>query len=90
MIFNRGNTLIKSTFHTTNAVLENVKCFKYLGFSISVKNCSFLPTVEDLSIKATRAIYALNSKIRLTKLPTNLRPKKYMCGSCFPTDPPFS
>ena len=33
--------------------------------------------MEDLSIKATRAIYALNSKIRLTKLPINLSLKLF-------------
>ena len=37
MIFNRGNKLINTAFHTTNASLENVKKFKYLGFSISAK-----------------------------------------------------
>ena len=57
--------LINTAFHTTNASLENVKKFKYLGFSISAKNCSFLPTVEDLSIKSTRVVYALNNKIKL-------------------------
>ena len=72
MIFNRGNKLINTAFHTTNASLENVKKFKYLEFSISAKNCSFLPTVEDLSIKATRVVYALNNKIKLSKLPTKL------------------
>ena len=72
MIFNRGNKLINTAFHTTNASLEDVKKFKYLRFSISAKNCSFLPTVEDLSIKATRVVYALNNKIKLSKLPTKL------------------
>ena len=37
MIFNGGNKLINSTFHTSNAVLENVKYFKYLGFCMSAK-----------------------------------------------------
>ena len=71
MIFNRGNKLIENNFHTSSATLENIKTFKYLGFIISAKNCSFMPTVEDLSIKATRVVYALNSKIKLSKLPTN-------------------
>ena len=35
MIFNRGNKLIKSELRHKNVVLENVKKFKYLGFSIS-------------------------------------------------------
>ena len=64
MIFNRADKLINTAFHTTNASLENVKKFKYLGFSTSAKSCSFLPTVEDLSIKATQVVYALNNKIK--------------------------
>ena len=70
MIFNRGNRLINSQFHTKNAKLENVKEFKYLGITISANNCSFSPTIMDLSIKATQVVYALNNKIKLSKLPT--------------------
>ena len=77
IIFNRGNKLINTAFHTTNGSLENVKKFKYLGFNISAKNCSFLPTVEDLSIKATRVVYALNNKIKLLKLLTKLSLKLF-------------
>ena len=72
MIFNRGNKLIKSDFRINNILLENVKTIKYLGFTISAKNCSFLPTIEDLSLKAGRAIYVLNTKIKLSKIPTRL------------------
>ena len=72
MIFNRGNKLINSDFHVKNIPIENVKTFKYLGFTISAKNCSFNPTIEDLSIRANRAIAALNNKIKISKLPTRL------------------
>ena len=72
MIFNRGNKLINNNFQTSNGTIENVKEFKYLGFTISAKNCSFSPTIIDLSTKATRIIYALNNKIKLSKLPTKL------------------
>ena len=72
MIFNRGNKLLKTEFRIKNSVLENVKSFKYLGFTISAKNCSFTPTVEDLSTKANRAVFALNNKIKLSMLPTRL------------------
>ena len=65
MVSNRGNKLIKSKFYINNVLLENVKTFKYLGFTISAKNCSFTPTLEDLSIRAKRAIAALNNKIIL-------------------------
>ena len=41
------------------------------------KNCSFSPTMRDLNIKATRAVYALNNKIKLSKLPTKLALKLF-------------
>jgi hypothetical protein len=72
MIFNRGNRFIKSDFDINNVAIENVKTMKYLGFNITAKNCSFSATLEGLSIKANRAIYALNNKIKISKLPTKL------------------
>ena len=72
MIFNRGNKLIKSDFHINNTLIENVKTFKYLGLTISAKNCSFNPTIEDLSTRANRAIAALNNKVKISKLPPRL------------------
>ena len=57
MIFNRGNNLIKSEFEIKKVALENVKIMKYLGFTITSKNCSFLRTLDDLSIIAKRVIY---------------------------------
>ena len=77
LIFNRGNNLIKSEFTINNVVLENVKSMKYLGFTITAKNCSFLPTLENLSIKATRTIYALNSKIKISRFPIRLALKLF-------------
>ena len=49
-----------------------MKSFKYLGFTISATNCSFLRTIEDLSTRANRAIYALNNKIKISKIPVKL------------------
>ena len=46
MIFNRGNNRIKSEFNIKKVVLENVKIMKYLGFTISSKNCCFLRTLD--------------------------------------------
>lgn len=77
MIFNRGNKLIKSEIRINKTPVEHVKNFKYLGFSISAKNCSFSPSIEDLSIRANRAIYALNNKVKLSKLPTKLALKLF-------------
>lgn len=72
MVFNRGNKLIKSTFKVKDSVLENVKSMKYLGFTITAKNCCFLPTLNDLSVKAKRAIYGLNSMIKISRFPIKL------------------
>ena len=75
MIFNRGNELINNDLRYKSAVLENVKRIKYLGFSISPKKCNFSPTIDDLSIRANRAIFALNNKI--SKLPKKLAIKLF-------------
>ena len=75
MIFNRGNKWIKSNFYIKDKLLENVKTFKYLGFTISANQCSFVPTINDLSTKANRAIYALNNKIKISILPARLAVK---------------
>ena len=57
MVFNRRNKLLKVNIHLNNVLLENVKSFKYLGFSISAKNCSFSKILEGLSMKAYQAIF---------------------------------
>ena len=72
MVFNRGNNLIKTVFNVGDTPIENVKTFKYLGFTISAKNCSFQHTIDDLTLKANRAIYAIKSKVQLSKLPIKL------------------
>ena len=58
LIFNRGNKRINSDLRCKSAVLENVKRIKYLGFSISAKNCTFSPTIDDLSIGDNRSVFA--------------------------------
>ena len=77
MIFNRGNNLIKFGFTVNNVLLENVKSMKYLGFIINAKNCSFSPTLDHLCVKANRVIYALNSKIKISKYPIKLALKLF-------------
>ena len=72
MIFNRGNRLCKNNLTINGITIENVKTFKYLGFTIGAKNCSFTGTITDLSIKTKRAIFALNNKIQLSKMPVKL------------------
>ena len=77
MIFDRGNNLIKSVFKVNNTILENVKTTKYLRFTIHTKNCSFVPTLDDLSIKAKRTIYSLNNKTKISKFPLKLALKLF-------------
>ena len=71
-VFNRGNKLIKADLFSNNNLLGNVKTFKYLGITVSAKNCSFSHTIEDLSTKANRAVFALNNKIKISSIPPKL------------------
>ena len=72
MVFNHGNKLCKASLFINNTNIENVKSYKYLGFTIGAKNCSLINTMADLSIKAKRAIFALNNKIKISLLPLQL------------------
>ena len=71
MTFSKGNETEKTTFMINRKIIENVKEFKYLGTTINKKKCSFTPTLKELGAKANRAIYAINSKIKLKGLPIN-------------------
>ena len=75
MIFNRGNNLIKTFFNVGGSPIENVKSFTYLGFTISAKNCSFQNTINALSIKANRAVFAIKNNMKLSQLPLKLAKK---------------
>ena len=72
IIFNRGNKIIKADFNIAGVKIENVKTLTYLGFTISAKNCSFQSVMDDLSVKANKAIFALKNKVKLSKLPVKL------------------
>ena len=43
-----------------------------MGFTISAKNCSFQNTIDDLTTKASRAIFALKKKMKLNQLSPKL------------------
>ena len=64
-----GNHTENLTFKLKNTNIENVKEFKYLGVIISKTNCSFQPNLKELSKKGLKAVFTLNSKIKLTQLP---------------------
>ena len=57
-------------------IIENNISYKYLGITIH-KNGSFNPTVDDLSCKATKAIYAMNRKLNINFLPTKTALKTF-------------
>ena len=71
MRFTKGNQREKHIFKINKKDIENVSEFKYLGITVSHNNCNFNPTITDLSNKANRALYMLNSKIKLTQLPVH-------------------
>ena len=75
MVFNSGNNLIKTSFNVGGSSIENVKSFTYLGFTISAKHCSFQSTINDLSIKANRAVFAIKDNMKLSQLPLKLAKK---------------
>ena len=58
MVFNRSNALCKANIMINGKKIENVKSFKYLGFTIGAKNCNFSKTLTDLCTKASRAIFS--------------------------------
>ena len=80
--------LYNISFNIGNTALENVKEFTYLGITI-IGAGSFQPAMRDLSDKASRAIFSLNSRYKLNKLPLNIAFKLFdtmimpilFCGS---------
>ena len=62
MIFNRGNSLCKVNIFVNGKRIDDVKYFKYLCFTLASKNCNFTSMPVDLSIKARRAVFALNKE----------------------------
>ena len=50
MVFSRGNKLCKANISINGQNIENVKTFKYLGFTIGAKNCNFNKTIIKGSV----------------------------------------
>ena len=61
--FSKGTQKEKHNFTINHQIIENVKVFKYLGITINSINCTFLPTLDDLSCKGFRSMYAIASKV---------------------------
>ena len=64
MIFSKGNQKEKYEFTLNNRKIECNKEFKYLGITINKKG-NFTPTLNDLSCRANKAIYTINSKMNI-------------------------
>ena len=77
MVFSRGNQKINCTFSINGVPLENTKEYKYLGIPVHKKNCSFNTALKYLRTKATRALFALKSKINITQVPVHLALKLF-------------
>ena len=63
MTFSKGSNTKNFNFKINSKNVINTKEYKYLGITINSKNCTFTPTLADLSSKANKVIYALYSKI---------------------------
>ena len=61
----------KIDFFLNGQNLDNVTEFTYLGIKINAAG-SFKPTLPHLSLKAERAIFSLNSKYKINKLPVKI------------------
>ena len=72
MSFNKRGDKEKNIFTIQGTPLENVKSYKYLGITISNKNCSLLGTLTNLSVKANRALFSLKTNLNLMKMPIKL------------------
>ena len=49
MIFSKASKTKNIDFTINSRIIENTKEFKYLGISINSKDCTFKPTLSDLS-----------------------------------------
>ena len=77
MTFNKKGGNDKNIFHININPLENFKSYKYLGITISNKNCSLKGTLLNLSVKANRALFSLKTNLNLMKMPVKLLLKLY-------------
>ena len=53
-------------------MISKVKSYKYVGITISRKKCSLLGTLNNLSVKANRALFSLKTNPNLMKMPIKL------------------
>ena len=69
MIFSKGTNIKKTNFILNGRNITTTKEYKYLGITINSRNCTFTPTLNDLSCKANKAIYGLLSMLPIKMVP---------------------
>ena len=74
MQFMKISKLHNQQFRFGDRTIKNVKQFTYLDITFN-GSTSFQPALKRLSNKANRALFALNSKYKLNKLPLDIATK---------------
>ena len=76
MQFMKISKLHNQQFRFGDRTIKNVKEFTYLGITFN-GSTSFQPALKELSNKANRALFSLNSKCKLSKLPLDIAIKLF-------------
>ena len=76
MQFMKISKVHNQQFKFGNRTIKNVKEFTYLGITFN-GSTSFQLALKELSNKANRALFAPNSKYKLSKLPLNIAIKLF-------------
>ena len=76
MQFMKISKLHNQQFRFGDRTIKNVKEFTYLGITFN-GSTSFQPALKELSNKANRALFSLNSKYKLSKLPLDIAIKLF-------------
>ena len=67
--FSRRGDREKHLFTLNNIPIVNADSYKYLGVTFGRKNASLNKTIDDLSVKANKAMHALHNKFKMTNMP---------------------
>ena len=76
MQFMKISKLHNRQFRFGDRTIKNVKEFTYLGITFN-GSTSFQPALKELSNKVNRALFSLNSKYNLSKLPLDIAIKLF-------------
>ena len=76
MQFMKISKLHNQQFRFGDRTIKNVKEFTHMGITF-IESTSFQRALKELSNKANRAIFSLNSKYKLSKLPLDIAIKLF-------------